>query len=301
MKWVVVDKLRDYLYGAEFVVKTDNNPLTYLLTTAKLDATGHRWLAALSAFSFSLKYKSGVGNRDADALSRRPHSPLSSQEDWTPLAPEGVRALCERAEWRERGGARAEEVGVSTAGVPKCYCNISQIAAEGLPKLSRKYLKRDQQEDPLCSLILEALEGQHPDLLLKSTRREAQLLHKEWSRLQLQQGVIYRRGPSEDLEEKWQLFLPEKHREKVLIALHDYHGHLGSESTLQLIRGRFYWPYMRKEVESYCHSCNRCIQRKTLPQRASPMGHLSSQGPMDLVCIDFLCLESDLMDKEISW
>ena len=48
LKWAVVDKLSDYLYGAKFEVRTDNNPLTYILTTAKLDATGHRWLAALS-------------------------------------------------------------------------------------------------------------------------------------------------------------------------------------------------------------------------------------------------------------
>lgn len=67
-KWAVVDKLRGYLYGATFVVKTDNNPLTYLLSSAKLDATGHRWLATLSEFQFSSKYWPGVGNRDADAL-----------------------------------------------------------------------------------------------------------------------------------------------------------------------------------------------------------------------------------------
>lgn len=42
LKWAVVDKLKDYLYGAAFVVKMDNNPLTYLLTSAKLDETGHR-------------------------------------------------------------------------------------------------------------------------------------------------------------------------------------------------------------------------------------------------------------------
>uniref|UniRef100_A0A8C5LZN7 ribonuclease H n=1 Tax=Leptobrachium leishanense TaxID=445787 RepID=A0A8C5LZN7_9ANUR len=80
LKWAVVDKLKDYLYGAEFVIKTDNNPLTYILTTAKLDATGHRWLAALSGFQFSLKYRPGVNNRDADALSRRPYT-----TEWTQL------------------------------------------------------------------------------------------------------------------------------------------------------------------------------------------------------------------------
>jgi hypothetical protein len=50
----VVDKFYDnYLHGVGFEVKTYNNPLTYVLTTDKLDATGHRWLAALTAFNFT--------------------------------------------------------------------------------------------------------------------------------------------------------------------------------------------------------------------------------------------------------
>ena len=59
LKWSVCDKLHDYLYGNKFTVRTDNNPLTYVLTTAKLNATGHRWLAALSNCNFSLVYRSG--------------------------------------------------------------------------------------------------------------------------------------------------------------------------------------------------------------------------------------------------
>ncbi len=35
------------------IILTDSNPLTYLLTTAKLDATSYRWLAALSTFFFN--------------------------------------------------------------------------------------------------------------------------------------------------------------------------------------------------------------------------------------------------------
>ena len=71
--WVVYD----YLYGHKVQVWTDNNPLTYVLTSAKLDATGHRWLAALSVFEFSLSYKPGKGNCDADMLSRLPRTETS--------------------------------------------------------------------------------------------------------------------------------------------------------------------------------------------------------------------------------
>ncbi len=42
LRWAVVDKFHDYLYGAQFVVKTDKNPLTHVLSTAKLSATGSR-------------------------------------------------------------------------------------------------------------------------------------------------------------------------------------------------------------------------------------------------------------------
>ena len=69
LKCAITDKFHEYLYGAEFQVFTDNNPLTYILTTAKLDATGHRWAAALSNYTFRISYKPGRNNTDADALS----------------------------------------------------------------------------------------------------------------------------------------------------------------------------------------------------------------------------------------
>ena len=51
---------------------TDNNSLMYILTTAKLDATGQRWVANLANYNFSIKYKSEKVNVDANALSRNP-------------------------------------------------------------------------------------------------------------------------------------------------------------------------------------------------------------------------------------
>ena len=69
LKWAITDKFHKYLYGSQFQVYTDNNPLTYVLTTAKLDATGHRWVAALSNYTFSIIYKPGKVHKDADALS----------------------------------------------------------------------------------------------------------------------------------------------------------------------------------------------------------------------------------------
>jgi hypothetical protein len=65
-------KFKDYLYQEDFTVCTDNNPVTYVLTSAKLDATGHCWLASLAAFHFDIRYRQGRNNADADAPSRLP-------------------------------------------------------------------------------------------------------------------------------------------------------------------------------------------------------------------------------------
>jgi len=73
LKWLIVRKFQDYLYGNTFTVVTDNNTLTYVLKSAKLGAASYRWLAVLSTFNFHIKYRAGKSNQDADGLSRRPH------------------------------------------------------------------------------------------------------------------------------------------------------------------------------------------------------------------------------------
>ena len=41
LKWAVMEHFKEYLLYQPFLVKTDNNPLTYIMSTANLDATGH--------------------------------------------------------------------------------------------------------------------------------------------------------------------------------------------------------------------------------------------------------------------
>ena len=70
LKWAVTEQFREYLYYRPFTVRTDNNPLTYILTTPNLDACGHRWVASLAQFRFKIEYLKGTDNKVADVLSR---------------------------------------------------------------------------------------------------------------------------------------------------------------------------------------------------------------------------------------
>ena len=72
LKWSVTERFHEYLYSGHFEVYTDNNLLTYVLTTTRLDATRQRWVASLANYNFNIFYRSGKLNVEADALSRIP-------------------------------------------------------------------------------------------------------------------------------------------------------------------------------------------------------------------------------------
>lgn len=170
LKWSVTEKFQDYLYGGEFTVGTDSNPLTYVLTTAKQDATGHCWLAALSTFSFKLLYRAGKHNYDADALSRQPHT-TSTEESLTDhkliqqfvshhladadvLAPDIVKAICHsqliKASQPVDSGQLCiesiESLSFKANTVPESYISDDHLSV--VPGLSHFSLKGKQREDP---------------------------------------------------------------------------------------------------------------------------------------------------------
>lgn len=56
LKWAITQPFRDYFYYAPtFVVYTDNNSLTYVLTTARLNAAGLSWVGELADYSFEIQ------------------------------------------------------------------------------------------------------------------------------------------------------------------------------------------------------------------------------------------------------
>ena len=69
LKWAITEHFKEYLLYQPFSVKTNNNPLTYIMTTPNLDATGHWWVGTLAKFNFQLEYQKRQDNTMADTLS----------------------------------------------------------------------------------------------------------------------------------------------------------------------------------------------------------------------------------------
>ena len=104
LKWAVTEQFHEYLspYGKnrnEFVVRTDNNTLTYIFSTANLDAAGQKWVAHLASYNFALEYQKGKDNTVADFLSHMDdHLTEGKVQDYLSKIPyPGVKAVFDNA------------------------------------------------------------------------------------------------------------------------------------------------------------------------------------------------------------
>ncbi|KAJ8007710.1 hypothetical protein DPEC_G00096990 [Dallia pectoralis] len=155
LKWAVCEKFRDYLYYApHFTVYTDNNPLTYIMSTAKLNAVGHRWVGELSDFRFDIKYRPGKSNVDADTLSRLPLDMGKYEMACTEeLSNEVVRATWDGSQAAERKDvawvAALNMCSPDPPPQPHCY----------LPAISHDDLVKAQREDQAIGKIMELKES----------------------------------------------------------------------------------------------------------------------------------------------
>ena len=293
LKWAVTDKFHDYLYGNQFLVCTDNNPLTYVLSTAKLDATGHRWLAALSSYNFSLKYKTGKSNSDADGLSRKPHE---TQELFT----EAVKAICQAYTVARGSCPYAENLVItSSPQLVESLDSQSDDSLEFTPKnnisatdISSINWAKEQSEDSCIGKIFNFVKsGYYPTKEeLDSISSDGVKLLRHWKNLFISDGILYRKT-SLNGEEVSQLVLPLKYCDMVFTHLHENVGHQGQDRTLSLVKSRFFWPGFETDIINRVKNCERCIKRKTYPKPSAELVNIVSTQPMELVCIDFLSLE----------
>ena len=285
LKWSITVKFAYYLTGnAEFKVFTDHNPLVYLTTSARLDALGHRWLAELSSFHFSIHYKPGILNRDADGLSRRPDPDKQGGECIQVISSEVFQELCKLVTSSDFYGV-AEVSGVS----PTALSNAITIEQDYAINWAEEQLK-DADVSRVAYLV-----GKGTKLSERLRQRESpgvMRLLSQWKRLIVKDGILYLQSQIHTGEKILRLVIPKHMQEVVLTLSHDDLGHLGRDKTLSVASERYYWVGLTKSVENKIKSCRRCICAKTpyRPDRA-PLESIVTTRPLQLVCMDFLGLE----------
>ena len=284
LKWAICDKFSDYLVANKFTVYTDNNPLTHVLTSSKLEAVCQRWISALSDYDFDIVYRPGSKNVDADCMSRYPHEQVSiDSKGHVALGSDVVKAICNVS---------------YTAYVDilqSCSINVADITGSDTSSMSQleiRELRKAQREDKIIGLWLRAvIDKRFPANKLWKGDKNHQTMSRHFEKFKVVRGLLYREM-SDNEEVVRQLVLPEIYREQVLTSLHNELGHPGKDRTTSLVRDRFYWPAYTADVASHVAKCERCLRNKSSTNIRSPLVNITSRYPLELVCTDFLKVDA---------
>ena len=256
----------------------------YILTSAKLDATGQRWVASLANYDFQIFYKSGKTNIEVDALSRIP------RDGHTMLDKPTVKAIM--------SGIPYTDWSDYNLNPSNMVCKSTQMVVH---KKSRDDWKIEQEDNPIIGPVIEAIQNKTSNTTGFSD--ESKRLFQNRSHLLFRCGLLYRKiFDGQQQENKFQFVLPKSYWKQSLEACHDNVGHLGIERTTSLLRDRFYWPSMIEDIEHHIKSCPHCLRFKTQPEKAE-LNPIIATRPLELVHIDYLTIKAPKgykSDKDIN-
>ena len=152
-------------------------------------------------------------------------------------------------------------------------------------------VRKRQREDPNIGPILQQVsQGVQPTLGKLTPGSSRHRLAKEFDKLKLKRGLLYRLT-TVDGQEHFQVVMPKVYRELILTSLHDNAGHQGRDKTLSLVRDRFCWPGMAADIETKVGKSDRCSKRRASTYVKAPLVNIRSSQPLELVCMDYLTLE----------
>ena len=308
LKWVVTEQFHEYLspYGKnrnEFVVRTDNNPLTYIFSSANLDAAGQCWVARLASYNFSLEYQKGKDNTVANFLSRMNERLLEEkvQEYLNKIPCPGVKAALDNVitpiEERAEQGVRP---------TPDCQevCQEETVGARParLATTNVTDWKQEQEEDPVLYQVVKHLRVPHGTFkaaLHKVLDKKATVAYvKVKEQLLIKNGLLYRKtqqGPADEIV--FQFIVPQRHRSTALDGCQQEVAHQGQRRSTTLMQERFWWLGMTRDLRNCIKKCGRCRKYEAAPPVA-PMKPLTCSGPGELLHVDFTSIEETVPLKE---
>ena len=102
-------------------------------------------------------------------------------------------------------------------------------------------------------------------------------------------GLLHQEVMTQVLEKALVLVLPKSFRRKVLVIAHDKMQHMGARRVTKLVKQRFTWPGVGKDIAEFCRACpvcQKCDKRKS--RKAIMMERPVMSEPFEVIAIDLV-------------
>ncbi|CAM9116754.1 unnamed protein product, partial [Heterosigma akashiwo] len=273
-------RYRPYLIGKHFQLFSDQRSLQSLLNLKRPSGRLACWLMILSEFDFSLKWKRGVDNKCADALSRLRQTEASPTE------------ITVRNE---------KESGRSPLALTNEDFLEPDVEEEKVPSNDDDEMVQAQVNDDFCGKCIEYLkEGALPEDVKEANFITAHArmmgLHaiKEGEPPSLLTHHYDTVGEFRRRIRRVQIVVPENEeiRKKILRWAHGAGttGHIGAQKAFSILRSAYWWRNMYASLVSYIRLCDSCQRMKDpvarLRVRARPCKRPMPRGVFDTVHLD---------------
>ena len=283
LKWAMTEQFREYLQYQPFTVRTDNNPLTYILTTPNLDALHHRWVTALAGYNLKLEYLKGADNKIADTLSRLPLEKLDGHS-YKPRAETANMNIIEEGERVD------QEVIVWYNQIVKQHKNFRNLA-------NLDWVE-SQTKDPVIPTVINWVKLPEEDkrTLVECLVRVASEYEKRYygarqKEFTIQDNLLYLQATPTNSQDSVPVFVvPVKDQQAAIDGCHRSAGHQGRDCMLSLMKERFWRPGMSQALLKSVANCGKCIQYEAKGQ-LPPMQPIIYTEPLELVHIDYVGME----------
>lgn len=302
---VFVQYFKHYLLGAKFTLRTDHRALLWLKSFKDSEGILARWIEKLEAFNFNVIHREGRLHANADALSRLPECDCACAVTSCAVlnSADPVPSTDEPAATPPPTAPPTDLNTSVTSQPPVSMVTSAATTVEGtvVPNWSGFFSPEDIKKAQADDTDIDSMIGwqqafidrpKRSDQVMRGASLVLLRLWSQWKRLELHDGVLYRRFSSADgLLSHLQLVVPADLKKQVLTMVHDDSsgGHLATERTLVKAKARFYWPFMSSDIDLHCKSCDLCSARNNpAPAAKAPMQRNQSSFPMQRLAMDIM-------------
>lgn len=318
-----IKKLRPYLYGRSFTVRSDHKPLIYLYNLKNPSSKLTNLRLDLEEYDFVVEHIRGKDNVAADALSR---IALSDLKDLVNVDPSNVLAVTRSMSKKLENSSKTQNDDQVDSNI-KNVIEKSQIIEElgtffdkNIPRIKTEIYTSQRNYQSIERIELYFYKGHNIVARIDIKKPANEILTLKTIISQLQRAAekfkigeaqwplsdkIFKMCKYEEFKMACQAELKnlkiiisrnpikivdEKQKMQLLEQFHKdplYGGHAGQKRLYAKLRAHYYWKAMSKDVAKYVKNCKICQLNKPKAKNIEEMTLTKTpQRPFDVVIID---------------